>query len=503
MLLCVYILFPSCKHKAPTSFSLSSQNELDSFFYALNRNYPIPGLGIVIVKDNKIYYKAFGSTDVSSHKAFTDTSLFFTGNLSELMVATAIIKLAEAGQISLDDPVIKYLPYFKLESKTYMDITIKHLLSNSSGVPHHNPVWDLPNYDNGALELTTRSIALQVPRFERPGSRVFRSAYNFDILADLISKVSGKPFENYMKLNLLQPLEMTKSSFLLHDLDTSALAKPHFISNWYSYAVTRARLYPYNRENAGSIGFHTSVKDLSSWMYMLLHDGKLPDGTQFLKKASLKDLMTIQYQTNVANSFVGYAWEIEKADRRYIYHKEHQMGGFSAEICLIPEEKTGIFIVGNIADDFNTESIIHQVSSYLDGGKLPKIGKPVYIAMGLAYEKTHNNVAEAIAIYKAAKLKKNYETGPASLAQFGINLLYRIKRIPDAIEVFKFCCNEYPALASAHLNLAEAYMLNHQPYEAKAEVAKIKKQPYDTNDVSARLAMIKKALKIERDSLYK
>src|SRR5690606_12099933 len=155
----------------------------------------------------------------------------FTGNLSQLMVATAVIRLAADGRLAIDDAVVDHLPYFRLGDNDVSDITIRHLMNQTAGIPVHANLWDGPDFSDGALARTTQSIRFQQPEFIPPGSRVKRSPYNYDILADLVAKVSGVDFEDYMQTAILTPLGMANSFFPQDAGFKDTVAQPHRIVN--------------------------------------------------------------------------------------------------------------------------------------------------------------------------------------------------------------------------------------------------------------------------------
>jgi CubicO group peptidase (beta-lactamase class C family) len=477
------------------NFSQKRQNELNNFIDTIYHTFPLPGLAVAVIKGDSVYYKAMGYGDLQKGTPFTDSTLFFTGNLSELMTATAVVKLAESGKIDLDDPVVKYLPYFKLGGHTYQTITIKHLLTQTGGVPNHGAVWDLPYNGPDALENTTKSIALQPGAFS-PGSKIMRSQYNYDILADLVSKVTGMPFEQYVEENVFQPMSMKASTYNKPKIPEQQLAKPHHIEDWLTYKMMPEKLYPYNREYLGSIGYHTSVADISKWMFMLLHEGSV-NGDRFLYPSSHTALMDPQFKTG-DSTMVGMGWEIFKKDSKLIYKKNHQLGGFSADLTLIPEDKIGVIIISNIAGDFNPTVLTNEIIGWLKGkSKLGSLKKPVAVTLGQKYAAT-KSLDSVINTY--TYLRKNhaeqFSLTVEDLSQFGVNMLYRANKKEEAINFFKFCIQQYPESPVAQLNLAEAYLINNQKERAIVALANLKKiKNADLKKVQARLSIIENALK--------
>lgn len=500
----VQIIFSCCKPehtntlpaKETSGFPNHVVATLDSFVWDLYESRSLPGVAIAVVSDDANYYKAIGKIRLSSTTPFTDSTSFFTGNLSELMVGTAVLTLVQQGKLNLDDPVVKHLPYFKLEGNTYRNITIRNLLTHTSGIPHHDAIWDLPVYDDHALESTTRSIALQQPSFE-PGTQVRRTPYNYDILADLIAHASGTSFEDYVLKNLFAPLHMTKSTFSKMDLDDARIARPHRVDNWLTYSLKEEENYPYNREHAGSIGFHTSIKDITHWMNTILRDDN-----GLLKKPLYHEFMKPQYKTG-HNAYMGVGWEIDKLNEELRYSKTHQTGGFCAAITLIPKKRTGVLVISNTSDVFNPAMIGDQIIAYLDSNKALSLNVPIHRAMGNKLQST-GSLDSAFALYLRAKQThaKHYDFSVESLSQLGVNLLYRLHNPEQAKRAFQFCLEQHKTSAYAHLNLAEAYLLSSEFAQAKEALHILKQLPPDHPELHSRLHFIEGILndKTETDN---
>jgi CubicO group peptidase (beta-lactamase class C family) len=486
-IICVIAIAASCSGPGRERVSVQQlpgprQQELDAFVREAHQAFPIAGLAIAVVSDHQIYWKTIGSGSLQHSTPLTDSTLLFTGNLSELMVATGIMDLASEGRIKLDDPVVKHLPYFKLNGKNYRNITIRHLLTHTSGVPYHAAVWDLPDYDDDALEATTRSVNDQQPEIDPPGSQVKRSPYNYDILADLISKASGTSFENYMQQSVFGPMQMKHSSFSIRNLSPNAFAKPHSISNWLKYNLSTDSIYPYNREHAGSIGWHSSVQDMAVWMNTLLH--------------TKPELLKAQFKTG-NSSYVGMGWEIGMMNELQVLRKTSRLGGFTAAAQLVPGKNIGVMVLSNTAGDFNPEVICEQVTAWLDGGKLHQPKMPLAAVLGRKLASS-GSLDSCISTY--FQLKKDqpaaYDLSLSSLSQLGVNLLYRAGKKEQAIRIFQLCADEHPAEASAHLNLAEAYMVNGEYDKSGESLKKAKALKKNDAALDVRLAYVEEALKL-------
>ena len=331
---------------------------LKSFSQSVTQTYPLPGMAVVVVTRDTAYYLTTGYSDLVRKIPFTDSTVFFAGGFSELLVASAALRLQEANRLNMQDPVVKALPYFQMQGD-YQRISAHHLLTHTSGIPHFNPAWDMPAYEEEALEATTRSIIFQNVMFA-PGSQCKRSPYNYDILADLMAKSEQKPFEEVAHAEILAPLGMHHSSFF-PDTSSTMLARPHEILNWISYDLRESHIYPYTRENAGSFGLHATVGDMAKWMQMVL---RTDTTNRSLSTASIDQLLATHYKTG-ENTYKGYGWEIIESEGVRVYNNSWKAGGFCGDLSLIPEKEMAVMVLSNTADDFNPTVISEHIMDHL------------------------------------------------------------------------------------------------------------------------------------------
>lgn len=434
---------------------------LKSFTQSVAQTYPLPGMAVMVVTRDTAYYLTTGYSDLARKIPFTDSTVFFAGGFSELLVASTALRLQQTGKLSLQDPVVKELPYFQMQGD-YQRISAHHLLTHTSGIPHFNPAWDMPAYEEGALEATTRSIIFQDVMFA-PGTQCKRSPYNYDILADLMAKSQQKSFEEVVHAETLAPLGMRHSSFF-PDTSSAELARPHEILNWISYDLRESEIYPYTRENAGSFGLHTTVGDMAKWIQMVLRTDTVPGG---LSSASIDQLMTAHYKTG-ENTYKGYSWEIRDSEGVRVFQNSWNAGGFSGDLSVIPAQEMAVMVLSNTSDDFNPSVISEHILDHLHGASLSTVKYPIHIAMSRKLNEGRC-LEEVLAWHDSLMIAGggDYLMGPALLGQLGVNLLHRLSRMEDATEVFLHAVQLYPESPEAHLNLAEALLTSGLLAEAK------------------------------------
>ncbi len=177
--------------------------------------FDMPGLALGIVKAGELAYAgSFGVRNRETGEPVTPRSLFHMASVSKPFVATAIMRLVEQGKVGLDAPLVTYLPYFTLRDARVQDITIRQMLCHTSGMPDEDDYrWYAPEDDAGALERYVRGLADASLLFP-PGERHEYSNIAYEVLGDVIAKVSGRTFEDYVRQAILAPAGMVDSTFL-------------------------------------------------------------------------------------------------------------------------------------------------------------------------------------------------------------------------------------------------------------------------------------------------
>ena len=299
----------------------------------------LPGFAIGVIRNGKlIYAKGFGVAKLGSNAPITSRSLFHMASVTKTFVATAVMQLVEKDKIDLDAPLTRYLPYFRLNDERYGTITIRQMLSHTSGIPDTvNYNWDKPEYDAGALERFVRSIADQKLVFA-PGEKFGYSNTAYEILGDLIAKVSGESFEDYVQHHILTPLGMKDSTLLVREANPQLLTSPHVMEN---DKVVVSKIFPYNRAHAPSSTLYSSIEDMSRWAIANLNRGEL-DGKRILKRETVDAMW--RPVVDALSMKEGISWfTTDKQGHRLVLHSGGDVG-FESLVVLAPED--GVAVVG-------------------------------------------------------------------------------------------------------------------------------------------------------------
>lgn len=320
------------------------QTELEPKITEVIRSGRLPGFALGVVKNGKlIYAKGFGVAKLGANSPVTSRSLFHMASVTKTFVATAVMQLVEQGKIDLDAPITKYLPYFKMDDERYRDVKIRQMLSHTSGIPDTtNYHWDKPEYDDGALERFVRSTANQKLVFA-PGEKFAYSNTAYEILGDLISKVSGESFEDYVQHHILTPLGMKDSTLLVRQANPSLLTSPHVEE---SGKLVVSKIFPYNRAHAPSSTLYSNIDDMSRWAIANLNHGEL-DGRRILKTETAQ--LMWQPVVSAFNMKEGIAWFTKDLQgHRLVMHDGGDVG-FESRLLLAPDDSVAVIAITNYA----------------------------------------------------------------------------------------------------------------------------------------------------------
>lgn len=333
--------------------------------------YQLPGLSIGIIKDGQVAYtKGFGLAEVGTDRAVTPEIVFQLASNSKTVVVTAIMQLKEQGKIDLDAPVTTYLPYFRLADERYKEITIRQLLSHRSGLPYntkpgyywYDSDYQSPEFDEGSLERHVRNLT-QLKLLNAPGSeRGYYSDLGFEILGDVIAKVSDQSFEDYTQEHIFAPLEMKHTSFMVQHIPPELLAAPH-VQQGAQTGVNS--FFPYSRQHAPSSHLLSNVADMNRFALAQLNRGQLGE-VRILPAAAYEEMWGTTYEYNLPSppeTGYGLGWGIgELAGHRMIDHGGLDIG-FHSEFLMAPDDGLSIIIMAN--RDYDSWDLQIQVMQWL------------------------------------------------------------------------------------------------------------------------------------------
>jgi CubicO group peptidase (beta-lactamase class C family) len=413
-------------------------------------DHGIPGFVMAVVADGKtVYTVTRGVRSLAGTEPLSERSLFHMASVTKPFVGTAVMQLVEAGKVDLDQPVQRYVSYFRLKDPRAASITVRQMLGHTSGMPDVSDYeWEKAVADDGALERYVRSLTDR-ELIAGPGERFRYSNMAYEVLGDLIAKVSGETFEGYVKAHILAPLGMKDSTLLRPEADPKLTTSPHVLGD--RLAVIVSPVYPYNRMHAPSSTLHSNLVDMSRWALANLRRGEL-DGRRILK-ASTYDAMW--KPTGDDKRPVAISWfQGDRGGHRTIAHGGGDTG-YRSHLLLLPDD--GIAVVIMINSDAVPGSELAEAAHNVVLGLPPaRIKKPVARTVGRTL--LEQGAAAAVKQYRDLKATApdDYDFAEPALNRLGYWLLGH-DRAADAVEIFKLNVEAYPKSANPYDSLGEAY----------------------------------------------
>ena len=435
---------------------------IDSIALGQMESFEIPGLAIGFIMNNRIIYsKGFGIQSLDSKIPVTNSTLFHMASVSKTFVATAIVQLVEQNKISLDSTLVYYLPYFRMDDERYKSITIKHVLSHSSGIPDVDDYeWDKPQYDDLAAERYVKGFTDKKLKFN-PGERFSYCNAGYDIMADVISKVSGLTFEEYMKKNIFEPIGMVNSTFQKTKVPEYLATCPHVLDSNLNMSVSK--IYPYNRIHAPSSTLHSNLHDMLMWARMLLNGGII-NNKQIINPKSYELLTTPQIPKGNQDSMC-LGWHLSYLGNKKMYSHTGGDIGYSTFFAFLPEDSIAVVVMGNNRQYWGGNPAYITLNKILLKKDVDYWIKPIHLELRKII------LTDGIEKFKEEYYKEkennphNFQFERWCLDELGYWLIER-RYFSQAIDIFKFNVELFPENARCHDSLGDAYRANGNKKEA-------------------------------------
>jgi CubicO group peptidase (beta-lactamase class C family) len=286
----------------PPSFSETDRLEkvkaafpvVDKIFRDHFEKNHFPGMAFGIVLDGQLVYSnAFGVSNVPVMTQATSKTGFRIASMTKSFTAMAILRLRDEGKLSLTDPVSKYIPEVgkvKYLTKDSQPMTIEHLLTMSAGFPEDNPWGDrqLADTDKELISLINDGLSFS----NAPGLEFEYSNLNFGMLGNIVSKVSGKPYQQYITETIIKPLGMNDTRWEFTEVSKEQLAIGY---RWEDNAWKEEPML-HDGSFGAMGGLICSIEDFSK--YVQFHLSAWPprndEESSIIKRSSLREMHQLQ-----------------------------------------------------------------------------------------------------------------------------------------------------------------------------------------------------------------
>ena len=317
--------------------------------------FDVPGMTVSVVYDGKLYYAGGkGITEIGKKMQVDDETLFQIASVSKAFTAAALAVLVDEGKLGWDDPVIDYLPEFRMHDPwVTREFSIRDLLTHRSGLP----------IGAGDLLLfpqtnTRRDEVVRAMRHLKP-STSFRSGFAYDnllyiVAGEVVARVSGMSYEEFLETRLLRPIGMRDCSATLERAARRAVkATPHVLVD----GELQTTLSLESPLSAAAGGVNCSARGMAAWMTFILNKGVNEKGEQIISAAQMDELFkpvtitsTRPYFAEHAGTFLStYAlgWGVSTFYGQPMYAHSGGLWGMTSYLAVLPNQKLAIFVSNN------------------------------------------------------------------------------------------------------------------------------------------------------------
>ncbi|ULQ55669.1 serine hydrolase [Flavihumibacter rivuli] len=325
----------------------------DAYAKKAMEDWRVPGMAIAVVRDNKVVYrKAYGTTRLGTGKAVDEQTLFACASTTKAMTAACMGMLVDEGKVKWTDPVIKYLPDFRVyDPYVTRELQIRDLFIHNSGVGNADFLWGYNTLDSDGI---LRQMALVKPSYSFRSSYIYQNIF-YLVAGKVIEKVSGMTWAAFMDQRIFRPLGMSRTKAELRLVKDDNIATPHYVID--------SVVQPIVRDTADQVGpagsVYSSIEDITKWVSCMLDSSKYSGG-RLVKPETWKELLRPQvilpaeefYPTQRLThpNFLTYAMGWFQHDYKGKKLNMHT-GSLSGEVAIhgqIPEVNTAVYVFANL-----------------------------------------------------------------------------------------------------------------------------------------------------------
>ena len=331
----------------------------------------LPGVVVGVVRDQELVWaKGFGYADVKAKLPMTPATKFRMASHSKMFTAIAVMQLREQGKLRLDDPVTRYLPWFKGKPAGDDDgpITIEQLLSHSSGLQReagdHWTSFDFPSGDQLREMYPARQAAFA------PSVRWKYSNLAFSIAGMVIEQVSGQRWADYVEQNIFQPLGMNASSV---DKNVPGLAVPY--GRRMPDGGREVLPFVDARGMAAATGVTSNLDDMAKFVSAQFRSGPR-GGAQIVSSGSLRELHRVRSVEENWMSGTALGFDISRIkDRTYVGHGGGYPGNTTQTLIQL-DDKVGVIVLTNTNDSYPNDIAKQLIATVGDAVAKASAAKP-------------------------------------------------------------------------------------------------------------------------------
>jgi CubicO group peptidase (beta-lactamase class C family) len=332
--------------QAPAGMVQTANPAVDTFVQAKMKEGEIPGLSLAVLENGKLLYaRTYGYANLASGTPATPDHKFQIGSISKSFTGVAVMLLVEEGKIKLDEPISTYIGPVPA---AWAPITVRHLLNHTAGLredPDDAGMRHLldrfPDTDAQFLDLVKT-----IPLIGKPGEAFSYSNIGFNVLTFIITKASGKGYQQFFQERIFTPLKMNATRIMHRDDAIADMAT--------GYIKTGAGIEPdtFKKEHSRHLlhraasGIESTALDMAKFE-AALHDGVLPSLASRTEMWANSALVQAASVAGDASMYYGLGWFLSTVDGyRKVYHSGG-MPAYSSDFIRYPREGISVIVLTN------------------------------------------------------------------------------------------------------------------------------------------------------------
>ncbi len=341
---------------AVASVNPPSKQAIDQIVESTMKEFQVPGMTVSVVYQGKVYYsEGHGIREMDKRGKVDQDTMFQIASVSKAFTTAALAILVDEGKLNWDDPVIDYLPEFRMyDAWVTREFTIRDSLTHRSGLGPG--MGDLLLFPEGNTQVDEIVRAF---RYFKPSSS-FRSGFAYDnllyiVAGEVIARVSGQSFADFVEQRLFKPMGMGECKATLTRVDKrSSKATPHVLTDG-KWEITSSLI---TDPSAPAGGINCSANGMAQWMKLMLNDGVTDDGTQLISPAQMRELVSpaivtstggyVAEHTGASISAYALGWGVSTFYGEPLLSHSGGLWGMTSNIMLLPQQKLGVFVSNNL-----------------------------------------------------------------------------------------------------------------------------------------------------------
>lgn len=331
---------------APTSYSATIADARAAIRQAM-ADSGTPSVSVALIeRDRLVWAEAFGSIDKAAGTAVSTDTLFCIGSCSKVVATIAVMVLVDRGLARLDEPLVTYLPGFRMASPEYTQVTVRMLLNHSAGFPGFDArgaIGTAP--DTGYAAQVLQTLA-QVRLKHAPGEMSVYCNDGFTVVELLVQALTGKTYPQFVTQEILVPLGMVRSRYATERFEAGSFAPAY--DGDTPLPQEFANLY-------GSGGLYTTPTEMALLARALLNQGTV-EGKRLLSAEAIAEMARNQTVTQplrpvaMADGY-GLGWDGVRQDGLAAagvtaWHKNGATLAYGSDFYVLPEEGLALLITG-------------------------------------------------------------------------------------------------------------------------------------------------------------